>query len=332
MINNLYSAASFDPNMLKDLSIYTQVFPFLDQSLNSSIVFTDQLGYNNIITSFKNGTTDKISKGDKFFILPCNPLTKEKIKHKLKPFKASITDDIEKATIVLTNENFYNKSEDDISRYLMKESRFMFSSAEGNLLRYYPYYYKYRHLNSETKANDFFILTPLLISYLHTIKTKKLKIINLDNFIKSTDIGLVLNEELYQNLFLQLFSNDINDVKIGVNTLLNSDYSSSESMYFIRELTKVPNDPFYRLRMTKDIKYFLLNTKWFNIKNQSIEEYIQDKNKLNNKYKNDLIKEALEYNLNKINNITCNLYEVNFIENLEDISKSKITIELKLET
>jgi hypothetical protein len=248
----------------------------------------------NLSHYFESNVSDVDSK-DKVFIMPNVILPKFKIKEYIKTFKATLTDDLDRASIIISdlNEKWNGSTsyyEDIIFLSLTcdfkgivfnetdeKPSEFPFSFNDNTIIgggsfndiSGYNVVNKYGITYSSCEFEDLYY--PYTLNLIHAIVTQSKKVIssNVLHTNISKDLSL-LNEETYEAIRSMLAANDQDTRNLGTELLCNCDVNYADF-----NLWRLSTNFNIERNRSNNLRFFLSSTDWNSLRYMSLEEILQ---------------------------------------------------------
>lgn len=284
--------------------------------------------YNKITKLMYGNENTTINKKDKVFICPGCKLPLYRIKEYLRTIGATITRDIEKATIILSTNNIcenvnnsYKENKQARLRKLFFEDDGMYYFREGEKLSPSDYTdisdifdniivdpNKIKNLmfsslvrdnvsyhNAFVRNADYdcqYYLYPISIKIIYEILSRKIPILHEDVFCLNANSGLKLNDEdVFNNIIMMFDSADRKDREMAKEMISNSDFSDADhQLYYLSQnyYNSLSNSK------NKNHKYFVDEsdlTKFYRMNDFNFMKYLKDNNNLSiEKFKEKLQK------------------------------------------
>ena len=273
--------------------------------------------YNKITKLMSGNENTTINKKDKVFICPGCKLPLYRIKEHLRTIGATITRDIEKATIILSTNNIsenvdncYRENKQARLRKLFFEDDGMYFIRKGEELTLSDYtnisdMFDNKITDTEEIENVMFsslvkdnisfhgsfvrnadydnqhYLYPISIKIIYEILSKKIPIIHEDVFCLSANSGLKLNDkDTFNNIIMMLDSVDSKDREMAKEMISNSDFSDADHQLFY-----LAQNFYISLSNSKNKnhKYFVDESnlrKYYNMNDFQFIQYLKNNNNL----------------------------------------------------
>lgn len=286
------------------------------------VYLTNEDTYNKVKSIFAGRPNVEIKKGDKVFLLPNYPLTHERVKEHLKKIGASLTTDIEKATVIgggsLCHESidYVYGSQPNMTGTLMFRYTMNHHMANVNdklhIITGYAYASGNHGLNEvfRSESSEFY-LTPYSLKILYKLLSSKLPVGNLDCLATSANSTVVLDAESAETISDLLASKNSADVQTGISILIHCDYFSDDSEYYLWKLAVAHGRKIYSVRKNKSIEYFITSSKWFTLNSMTHESFLkyrEEKGKLSPTIINELMPLVFNSNLKETSDQLNNEY------------------------
>lgn len=289
------------------------------------VYLTNEDTYNKVKSIFAGRPNVEIKKGDKVFLLPNYPLSHKRVKEHLKKIGASLTTDIEKATVIGGGSLCYESidyvydSQPNITGTLMFRYTVNHHMANINdklyIITGYAYINGKHGLKEIFRSNSpEFYLTPYSLKILYKILSSKLPVSNLDCLAASANSAVVLDAESAEAISDLLTSRNLTDVQTCISILIHCDYSSDDSEYYLWKLATVYGNKIYSVRKNKSIEYFINSSNWFNLRAMTPESFLkyrEEKGKLSSTIINELMPLVFNSNLkNTANHLNDEFFDI----------------------
>lgn len=326
-----------DNNMVTKLGVKAQLCGYCfgtdEKRLFGHIYKTDQETYSKIQTILNGRPNVEIKEGDKVFVLPGYPLTHDRLKEYLKRIKASLTNDITKATYIAGNNSFaevvgfYYGSQPDLVKTLMFQvagSHIVLDPTEMSGIPEDVEIDKSLefHISGQQKVRGglgkldtvsypHFFLTPAVMEILYNLLSRKLPVGDLSCLAKKANSSVKLDKEAYEAIDAMLGSNNSSDVTTGVNLLTHCDYTGEEAEYLLWKLARKHQGRMYTPRRTKTIEFFMRDSNWNKLGGYDEEEFLlhrKESNTLTSEVVRDLLPIILKNTVVDAGNMVNNDY------------------------
>lgn len=294
------------------------------------------------ITKLMHGNENTIiNKKDKVFVCPGCKLPLYRVKEYLRTLGATITRDIEKATIILSTNNICenvdnsykeNKQarlgklffEDDGMYSIKKEEKLSLSDYTdisdmfdnkitdtkeidnvmfSNLVKDHMSFHSCFIRNFDFDSQ--YYLYPISIKIIYEILSKKIPIIHEDIFCLNANSGLKLNDEdTFNNIIMMLDSADSKDVEMAKEMISNSDFSDADhQLYYLAQ------NYYYKLTSSKNKnhKYFVDESNlgsYYLMNDFKFIKYLKDNDNLSVEKFKEKLQKFVEECLNDVSHTT----------------------------
>jgi len=289
---------------------------------------------------FSGKDSNSLQKGDKVYLMPNSSIGKKEFKVYLNSIKATIVDDISKATIVAgttyesessciqSNSSNVLLQSDTCYNYTGEDKGNDFSQIEcelsDNLILSYKAYKQIGYI-AELYGIDSTqsFITSEGLNIIYNILFRKLKVLSETYLQENVNSGIKLADyDVYRNIDQMLFSNNINDVESGMNILMTCDLKDSE--YHLWKLTRNHNK--ITQGYTKIKTAFRSKPEYITVINESTSEILtilKDTSKLTQDILDDLLTKIINTQKIAIKNSLLDNYFTDVGQDLE------INIQLK---
>ena len=290
----------YNNDALKHFSLENEPFYGLYSSgIDDVLITEDEDDYNRISNLLTKETKHvdqnfKKSKYKRAFILPGSGLTQERIKALCKEHSITVTNDYEKADVIVTNfnvsENFHDSENINLKRLIYSlDNYYAYGDTNGNFPAIDNYHNKviytpkwdfvnqYR-CSDEVDLYDVYAIPGLALNVAYLVDTGVLDVVHEDTIVHCSSSNTVLTEELVEELSDWLSSGEENRNLAG-KILPTIDYSKNHHLLW-RLSNKISNQ-LYAFRRDKDVQYWLSQSQVEDYYHMSAQDMIEHLEKLN---------------------------------------------------
>jgi len=237
-----------------------------------------------------DSTVADIDQKDKVFIMPNCILPKFKIKEYIKKFKATLTDELDKATIIISDNtnsyelttgyyediefksltaSFQGMTIEDKEQFIQKTGLNLDDNSiilAGSFHEQFDYHQRNSWGVEYTTTEFENYAYPYFLNILYFIKNKGIKVISSKDLHTKISEGFNLVDfETYDAVRSMLDSSDSSTRDLGVEFLCNSNYENADyNLWRLRHF-------YIENNRTNNLRFFLSESDWNNIRNLSTE-------------------------------------------------------------
>ena len=252
------------------------------------LITQDETRYKNIrnILNIENIKPTSLSQYKRAFILPRCPITQDRIKAAAKEKGITITNDYEKADIIITHDDFddrYEHGEKILSTAIMYRlwNYEAFSSGCSIIANHD------KHVIYDTKLEDFvkswnctegislmdeWGITALALNIAYLVDTGELKVISAETLLHSSANLIDLTQDLVEEITTWVNSYDRDNITIAAKILPTINYTKTPHLLW--QLAQNIYSNTYNFNRDKDVQFWLDQSKLDNLYHMSAEEMI----------------------------------------------------------
>jgi hypothetical protein len=293
----------YNNDALKHFSLEDEPFYGLYSSGIDDVLITDDSDdFNKISNILENETKNvdqnfKKSKYKRAFILPGSGLTQERIKALCKEHSITVTNDYEKADVIITNhsitQTFENSENINLKRLMYSLNNYY---AYGDTNGSFPpidkynnpviYTTKWEFVNQysctdEVDLYDAYAIPGLALNIAYLIDTGVLDVVHEDTIVICSSSNTILTEDLVEELTDWLSSGEENRNLAG-KILPTIDYTKNHHLLW--RLSQKINNQLWHFRRDKDVQYWLEQSQiddYYHMNAQDMIEYLEKLDLLN---------------------------------------------------
>mgnify|MGYP001025001083 CR=1 FL=1 len=260
-------------------------------SIEDVLVTQDETTYEKIVRllSVPTETGQTFINKKKAFILPKCSVSQDRLKAALKEHKITVTNDYEKADLVIGHDDITKRIESgsNIPQTIMAGRLWNMEAANctnghfeiidnhnnsvivtekiTDKIRYYS-------LDISTSLYDEWMLTGLAVNLAHKIETGDAAVVDPETVLHSSANKIVLDEEMLELLTSQLSSYDSADHDLASKIIPTIDYTKNKHLLW--EFAQKNNSNMYKFNRNKDIQYWMEQVKFTSLASRNAQDMI----------------------------------------------------------
>lgn len=201
--------------------------------------FVDVKFYEDLYDKITKETLNTTTPGDKYFFLPGASYSQSRIKELCKQSKVVITNNIEDANVVVSNEDCFisvRYSPENIKSYHIGYEDVFGLVDSGNGIKQLRKRTSWREDTVEPSYRS--VVTPLMLITAYHIEHTGKHVMSFDTFVKNSSSQVItpITEEMVETISQMVFSGNTDDKKLAANLLVNID--ATKNKHFLWRLFK----------------------------------------------------------------------------------------------
>lgn len=297
-----YNQDALDHFKLDDEPLYGVLSS--DYEVSDVLITQDQTRYENIknMLSIENVKSTALSSYKRAFILPKCPITQDRLKAVAKEKGLTITNDYEKADVVITHDEFHRKFQhgEKIQSTIMMYRLWNYEAYNGghklidNYDKHVIYDEKFDgrvssyHCTGEVTLMDEWAITPLALNIAFLIDTAGLKVIDAQTLLHASANLIDLSEDLVAEITQWVNSYDEENIAVAAKILPTINYTKKPHLMW--QLAQNIYSYTHKFTRDKDVQFWEEQSDLSTLYHSSAEDMILDLEK-----ENKLDRESFKY-------------------------------------